>query len=269
MKIKTWIKYEEPYLPLRCRKLRYRECEEHVFINLKEVNRNELELAFEDASPCGKGEIYLYKDKLYARVKMPNISVIDELESRGVKIRSPLEYLVYRYDNCSTFFRSAYDREYYGKNTSRDAVVRNARHAIQGYILVDGVLYERTSEPRYVVNTFGLGHNHGGTGLFCDYTYNPNIIKDAYFNALQGDEAVAYANLIAQKRGDTVDVGRFKPFIVCYKPEIVKVAPNKPHGSRNELLKRLKEVFNGTDGAFEAALLCSLEALAHNENKEV
>lgn len=28
MKIKTWIKYEESYLPPRCRKLRYRECED-------------------------------------------------------------------------------------------------------------------------------------------------------------------------------------------------------------------------------------------------
>ena len=30
MKIKVWIKYEESYLPPRCRKFRYRECEENV-----------------------------------------------------------------------------------------------------------------------------------------------------------------------------------------------------------------------------------------------
>ena len=27
MEIKTWIKYEEPYLPPRCRKMRYKECD--------------------------------------------------------------------------------------------------------------------------------------------------------------------------------------------------------------------------------------------------
>ena len=27
MKIKTWIKYEEGYIPPRCRKMRYKECE--------------------------------------------------------------------------------------------------------------------------------------------------------------------------------------------------------------------------------------------------
>ena len=54
MKIKTWIKYEESYLPPRCRKLRYRECEDYINVNLKEVDRNELKLAFEDNSFEGK-----------------------------------------------------------------------------------------------------------------------------------------------------------------------------------------------------------------------
>lgn len=37
MKIKTWIKYEESYIPPRCRKPRYNECEEYVNINLSET----------------------------------------------------------------------------------------------------------------------------------------------------------------------------------------------------------------------------------------
>ena len=37
MNIKTWIKYEESYLPPRCRKLRYRECEDHIDVKLREV----------------------------------------------------------------------------------------------------------------------------------------------------------------------------------------------------------------------------------------
>ena len=38
MKITVWIKYEESYLPPRCRKLRYREMEEHVPLTLKEAS---------------------------------------------------------------------------------------------------------------------------------------------------------------------------------------------------------------------------------------
>lgn len=37
MKIKTWIKYEESYIPPRCRKPHYNECEEYVNINLSET----------------------------------------------------------------------------------------------------------------------------------------------------------------------------------------------------------------------------------------
>ena len=189
MKIRTWIKYEESYLPPRCRKLRYKECEEHVDINLKEIRMEEMQLAFEDNSYSGKGKIYLYKNKLWAKVKMPNPSIIE-----GLDIRTPLDYLKWCNDNCSSYFRFAFDREYHDTDTSRQAVIKNARKDMREYILVDGELYIQSAEPRYVINTFGLGHNHGGTGMFCEYFYNDNIGKQNYFSALEGDKAVAYAN---------------------------------------------------------------------------
>lgn len=40
---------------------------------------------------------------------------------------------------------------------------------------------------------------------------------------------VNYANLVAEKRGDTKDIGKFKPFIICHMPELVKIKPNKWH----------------------------------------
>lgn len=50
MKIKTWIKWHESYVPARCRKVRYRECEEYVNINLAETTMENMKLAFEDNS---------------------------------------------------------------------------------------------------------------------------------------------------------------------------------------------------------------------------
>lgn len=123
------------------------------------------------------------------------------------------------------------------------------------YILVDGELYGRTLEPRYEICTFGMGHNHGGTGLFCVYGYNPNICKDYYFSALEGDLAVAYANKVARGRGDTKDIGRFEPFIVCHMPELVKVKPNKQHRNGNELLNAFEAIVTGPESAAEAGLL--------------
>ena len=162
-------------------------------------------------------------------MKTPNYSIIEELD-----IKTPLDYLKWHSDNCSTFFYFAWDRENYGKNTSREEVIKKARKSMDSYILVDGELYGKCSEPRYVINTFGLGHNHGGTGMFCTYHYNSNISKKNYFSALQGKEAVAYANYVAKRRGDTNDIGKFKPFIICHIPELVKVKPNRQHGNGNE-----------------------------------
>lgn len=70
MKIKTWIKYEESYLPPRCRKMRYRECEDFINVTLKEVEPTELQLAFEDNSYSGKGKIYFYRGKLWYKQEM-------------------------------------------------------------------------------------------------------------------------------------------------------------------------------------------------------
>lgn len=249
MKIKTWIKYEESYLPPRCRKLRYRECEEHINVNLREVSVDELKLAFEDNSYSGKGKIYLYRGKLWCKEKM-------YYGAAEYGCKTALEWLVWCNDNCSAFFKSAFDREYRGEDTSREAVVKLARNSMKGYILVDGELYSQTAEPRYVINTFGLGHNHGGTGMFCEYHYNPNIRKDNYFSALQGEQAVAHANKVAAGRGDTKDVGKFKPFIICYMPELVKVKPNKQHGNGDSYLNALEDIITGSDSATEAALLC-------------
>lgn len=253
MKIKTWIKYEESYLPPRCRKLRYRECEDFVDVNLREVDGSELKLAFEDNSFEGKGKIYLYKGKLWCKTKI-NPNTLKSVQEKDGNVQSALDYLIYCHEHCSTYFRHSFDRER-GEDTSRETVLKIARDSMKGYILVDGELYGQTSEPRYEINTFGLGHNHGGTGLFCVYGYNPNICKDRYFSALEGEQAVAYANKVAEGRGDTKDVGRFEPFIVCHMPELVKVKPNKQHGKGNELFGALETIVTRSKSATEAGLL--------------
>ena len=217
MKIKTWIKYEESYLPKKCRKLRYRECEDYINVNLKEVDANELKLAFEDNSYDGLGKIFFYKNKLWSKEKR-NTNIA---EAYGTK--TALEDLIWICEHCSTYFRSSWDREK-GLDTSRNGVIKFARNDMKRYILVNGELYSIASEPYYVINTFGFGHNHGGTGMFVKYGYNPN---NNYFSALDGAAAVAYANKIAAERGDTNDVGKFKETIVVHMPELVSVNRRK------------------------------------------
>lgn len=255
MKIKTWIRYEESYLPKKCRKLRYRECEDYVDVDLKEVEKEELRLAFMDNSYNGLGKIYSYNNKLWYRKKLPNENIIEDLQERGFQIHSALDYLIYCNEHCSAYFRFASDREIDGKDTSRNAVISIAKAQMENHILVDGELYTATSEPRYVVQTFGLGHNHGGTSLFVEYEYNPNIRKENYFSALDSEKAVAYANKIASARGDTESVGKFKKLITVYAPELVKVNPSKDGGYGNEVLNTMEDIINGAGDPLIAGLL--------------
>lgn len=251
MKIKTWIKYEESYIPPRCRKPRYKECEDRVDINLPETTMSALQLAFEDSSYQGAGKIFFYKGKLWAQAKVKCTQWCEEKN-----IHTPLDELIYDRENCSTYFRFAYDREYYGQDTSRQAVIKEARDDMKRYLLVDGVLFERSAEPRYCIYTFGLGHNHGGTALSVDYRYNPNISKDCYFSALQGEEAVTEAKKIALGRGDTESVSRFKAEISVFMPELVKVKPQKQHGDGNKLLNAFNAITSAAPDTLTAGLLC-------------
>lgn len=253
MKIKTWIKYEESYIPPRCRKPRYNECEEYVPINLPETTMNDLLLAFEDNSYGGVGKIFLYKGKLWAKASIRDVCGGGE-DEHGY--HSPLDALRWWSEHGSAYFRSEFDRELRGEDTSREAVLRQAKKDMRHYLLVDGELYRRTTEPRYCIYTFGLGHNHGGTALSVDYSYNPNISKSRYFSALQGAEAVAEANLVAKERGDTNNVGKFVAKIKVFAPGLVMVKPSTQHGTGNPILNTFDEISSSAPDVLTAGLLC-------------
>lgn len=262
MKIKTWIKYTESYLPPRCRKLRYRECEEYVQITLAETTMDSLRLAFEDKSYFGRGKIYAYRGKLWTRAKMiDNFGVsAEEQDERGY--HTPLDVLVWRNEHGSRYFYRCPDEE----AASKKAILKRARSDMRQYLLVDGSLFVRTSEPRYCIYTFGLGGNHGGTCLSVDYRYNSNISRKRYFSALHSEEAVAEANRIAQARGDTLDVGKFRADITVFLPELVKVNPQKQHGDGDPLSRKFDEITMAAPDPLSAGLLCMAVANSAIEN---
>lgn len=267
MNVKVWITYEKSYLPKQCKKLRFCECEEFINAKLSEIDSGKLQLAFEDNSYDGKGKIYYYDGKLWSKFKC-NRGLIKDFYDRGIEIKTALDYFLYTRENCSTYFYSEYDRKYRGVDTSRQAVIRRVEEDFKSYILVDNELYEITEEPRYVVNTFGLGHNHGGTALFCEYCYNRNIGNQNYFSALDGDKAVAYANEVAKRRGDTYWVGKFEPFIVVHMPKLVKVKPIEEHGSGDKFKNDMEEIISDSPDILTAGLLCIANAIECGGRKE-
>ena len=202
MKITTWLKYEVPDMPPRCRKPRYEEREEFAEISLRETSADKLTLAYEDRSYDGKGKIYRYAGKLWAKAKMPNLPK-EDLERYGVK--TPLDWLVYSNRHYTTYLSGLFC----DKDTSRETVLSRAKSDMSKMLLVDGVLYERTSKPEYFILTFGLPGD--GTGLFVKYPARRDC--GWHFPATKGSEAVAKAREIAKKHGDNE---HFEEYIICY-----------------------------------------------------
>lgn len=146
----------------------------------------------------------------------------------------------------------------YGHSRSRELCQKKYREAAKGYILVDGYLWRQCGEPRYEIVTFGLGHNHGGTGLFVEEYYNSNISRERYFSALDGDKAVSEANRIAERRGDTNDVGKFHKMIEVLIPEAVTILPMQEHGEGDPFMNKLEAVTEAAPDATTAGLLAMM-----------
>lgn len=91
-------------------------------------------------------------------------------------------------------------------SSNRERVRRQVLASASDLLVVDGMIWQKTTEPMYVVMTFGLGCNHGGTAVMTSGGYNGNINKGRYFRADQLDAALAAGAKIAEARGDTNDL---------------------------------------------------------------
>ena len=252
MKIKVWTKYNVSYLPPRCRKLRYREEEEYMYVNIKEVKKEELIPAFDTGFI-----IYSYNKKLWRKASERDTHCVDDENTM-----TALEALIKDCVTCSTYFGrynyangdiSEADRE------DRTAVRKRLLKDMREYIIVNNELYIQTTEPLYCIYTFGLGHNHAGIGtsLSIDYHYNSNISKERYFNALEFDKALNKALEIAINRGDTDSIRYIKALepIKVYDKKFVHHKPQKEHGNGNPLLNSIEASISSSKDSTEAALL--------------
>lgn len=124
------------------------------------------------------------------------------------------------------------------------------------YVIINGLVCWRTGEPMYVVQTFGLGFNHGGTGAFIVTHYNPNISSGSYFRADEQAECIKYANKAASARGDTNNVGHFLEGrnIEVLKAECVKRNPAEDHGDGDPFINSCEGMIRSSGSQGEAAL---------------
>lgn len=141
---------------------------------------------------------------------------------------------------------------------NRDAVMARALEIAANLKAMDRQMVRPVGEPRYVVQTFGLGNNHGGTGMFVVQSYNTNIPHTAYFSALDYDKACEFADAVAERRGDNESIP-VRPngghTIEVLIPEAVKVNPAKQHGDGCEFINSIESGINaaGPVGGIAAA----------------
>lgn len=286
MKFAIEYEYTQRFLPTkRHRNIRVRKMHGKVDVVIKELTEEEFPVAFiihemrdvyegmqsyDDYDNC-KGnykmfaeEIRTYKGQLRKPVRITHGTAISTLFEDYTYILKNIEHSL-RNSGLNEFDNYPYtdNSDEFSENSividdNRKQVERYIKNHTKGYIHFDGKFWSICNEPRYVINTFGFGHNHGGTGFFIEYGYNSNISNKNYFNALQRDEAIAYGKSIATRRGDTEFVERIGKYrnIEVIMPEMVKVNPNKQHGKGNKFLNDVEEIVNGSSDVFTAGVLC-------------
>ncbi|XKH58540.1 hypothetical protein LG293_15925 (plasmid) [Citricoccus nitrophenolicus] len=102
------------------------------------------------------------------------------------------------------------NHELTGSITSDEEFAAAVQEKFGRFIIVDGVVWVECEEPRYIVTTFGAGHNHGSTALMIDWSDNSNHRAESYFRADEFEEAVQYAIEVAAGRGDDLSATRFQ-----------------------------------------------------------
>lgn len=287
MNLKVDFTYEEKYLRTsRCRKPLARTREGIYELAIKELAKAECPIAavvhdmksvYEGATTTadfeGNGEYKMFAEpyrvhngKFYKFCRASYGAAISTAQTELKYVIADIKSDLYRY--------SLYEKEnlfsdksvYISDNLSE--IVDNMQARANKYISLDGELWKECGEPRYVVNTFGLGHNHGGTAMFIEEFYNSNISSKNYFNAVDRDKAITYAKETAIARGDTDSVKRIGKMenIEALIPEFFKVDPEKEHGEGNAFLNLLEDMVTSSNNATEAGILVTL-ATASEINK--
>lgn len=263
MKFKVEMQIKEQFLPnKRCRKERCRYMRNEYEGEITELKEDSFKLAMAVEDYKEAEELRYYDGKLWRAIKASNLichaegwATIDNLINCEI---SNARYA--KYDQHDQFI----DGISVVTADDSDSVKELLKSRCQQYILFDGKFWQQCGEPMYVVMTFGLGHNHGGTALMIDYYYNDNITKHRYYNALHREEAIKAAKEIAIRRGDTESVDRIGKYynIIVYDESVVTRCPEKDHGEGNDFINMLDKITENADSSMEAGLL-AIAATAH------
>lgn len=258
------FKYVEHYLPPRCRKYRSREVEVDVNINIPvvpaedapvactvkngfDLSADTAELRHGESLPFDVYDVRYYHGKFYRRQKRRDFY-------SGAKGFAEAEDLQFHIQTTMHSFHC--DRDLAQQ-------VERVNNLAADYIFIHDEVWCECGEPRYEIATFGLGHNHGGTSVFVQHSYNGNISAERYFNANDREKAFETAVSIALRRGDTKSVAHMKEYtdITVFMPEVFKAAPANEAGEGDPFINRMERICETCGSANEAGFVTMATAL--------
>lgn len=207
--IAVHVDYRRNEIPPRCRNPRMVAYEVETTVEIPSVTGAAAPVAFLIRDPDEMNEVRYYGGNLYA--PFPNYARAKEPAEAG-----------------GSRFPSAQAIDVY-EAASDEHAIEEASAEFSRFLVIDGAVWARTGEPRYVVMTFGLGHNHGGTSLSSATHDNPNgVAAENYHRADAYEEALAHAVQVATARGDNESIPHFAPSIEVLIPEAVTLTTVPP-----------------------------------------
>ena len=248
MRVTIPYTYTKSFTPPRCRKPRAIQDAATISLSIREVSGAEAPIAitiFHSAYPEQGTTYRWWGNKLWV------------LDSFSRACGQPHETQTLEQMKADPWgLHQNYLNTHYGKQENRVKLMAQARR----YVLIDGFRYRVAGEPRFVINTFGLGHNHGGTGLFIENHYNSNISRERYYRIDQRTEALAEATRVATGRGDDQSIPFNIEEVTILVPEAVQLNPRKEHGAGDPFMNRVEKAITTSGDPVTAGLgvLCVL-----------
>lgn len=209
--IEVHVDYRLNEIPPRCRNPRLVPYEAKTTVEIPSLTKADIPVAFLIQGIDEKTEVRYYEGNLYA----PYLNY--------ARTKVPAEAGSDRFPSTRTV--NLYEAH------SEAHAIAEATAQFSGFVVIDGAVWVRTGEPRYVVMTFGLGSNHGGTSLSTDTHDNSNIMAESYHRADAYEEALAHAVQVATDRGDNESIPHFSPSIEVLIPGAVTLTTFAPETS--------------------------------------
>lgn len=182
MKLFISFSFNEEYLPTpRCKKVRVREVASSTSVTIKECTKEDAPLVMlVKRYECEDCEIRVFKGKLYRNVQRRDMNRVDDSEE-------PLEQneTVKTIDWQTTIWGHTYYNDCRWNGTTGDVSSKaKIKKNASKYLVIDDMVFMRTTEPVYNITCFGLMDS---AGMFIEWKDKYSTQKSCY-SAMEREE---------------------------------------------------------------------------------